>query len=93
MSDEPVVPRTRDNRMRRKGRTDPRWEEGELTCPRCGWPARYLIKPYHESVWTVYGGMCGWCCQQAATHHDKTAWPPPAVEGAIGTVVWPGNEW
>lgn len=86
---EAAVPRTRENRLSRPPPWEEWWEVGDLTCPRCGWPCKYLIKPYHESVWSAHGGMCGPCCQQAAGYYDaKSAWPPPETQGTYGTITW-----
>jgi hypothetical protein len=86
-----VVPRTRETRLRRPPPYDSSWEVGDLTCPRCGWPANYLIKPYHESPWIEHGGMCGRCCQQAAEHHDSKKWPPPREPYEYLPMTWPGQ--
>ena len=63
-----------------------------MTCPRCGWPSTHLIKPYHESAWSEHGGMCGRCCQQAASHYDaQEKWPAFAEPGVYGTMTRPGQ--
>lgn len=74
---DPVTPRTRENRIKRRGTHVKEWDLGDLTCPRCGWPATILIKPYYESPWIEHGGFCGYCAQQAAEHFDKKGWPKP----------------
>lgn len=96
MSDEPIVPRTRENPLRRKKvicTTTVGKNSMPLTCPRCGWPCTHLVISYYDSPWNQYGGKCCECCNEAAAYHDRVGWPawpdeqPPADETSTDTPV------
>jgi len=85
MADTEVTPRTRKNRMQRDRPIEASdcvgKEKFPLDCPRCGEPCTHLTTAYYESPWNEYGGTCGQCCIEAASHYDKKGWPPhPEVE-------------
>lgn len=79
-----VKPRPRTNRLRRDEiRIRKSWlgkhvglETMPLTCPRCGWPCVHLVRPYYESPWREFGGICSACVQEAVSKFDRDGWPP-----------------
>lgn len=77
-------PRTRANRLRRpkircKGVGNDRMM---LTCPRCGWPCEYLVRPYFGGEWAEHGGFCGECVLEAVSKFDRDGWPADPLAGA-----------